>query len=84
MTVLRLAFAAVAGLAVGGVALPAPATAGGGVGHGSTGFSASADAASLARIRDARPIGQRQENAAERPRQDKVLDALKPVFGKKK
>jgi hypothetical protein len=78
MTVFRLAFAVVAGLA-----LATPAFAKGSIGYGSTGFTASADAASLARIRDARPIGTRTE-VPDRERHDKVLEALKPLLGKKK
>jgi hypothetical protein len=73
----RLAFAVAAGLVIA-----APAYAKGGVGPGGLGFSASADAASLARIRDARPIGNRAD-APDRDRHDKVLEALKPPAKKK-
>jgi hypothetical protein len=78
MTVLRLALAVVVGLLVA-----SPAFAKGGVVYGGTGFSASADAASLNRMRDARPIGSKPETQT-RDRQDKVLEALKPGFQKKK
>jgi hypothetical protein len=80
MTVPRLALAAVAGLLVA-----SPAFAKGGMVYGSTGFSASADAASLSRMRDARPIGSKPETQTPtRDQPDKVLEALKPGFQKKK
>jgi len=85
MTVSRLAFAVVVGLAVA-----APAMAREGSSRGFPGVTATADAAALARIRDARPIGARAEAAETNDRDqtaarsDKVLEALKPVFGKKK
>jgi len=79
MTVPRLALAAVVGLLVA-----SPAFAKGGMVYGGTGFSASADAASLSRMRDARPIGSKPETQQTRDRQDKVLEALKPGFQKKK
>jgi hypothetical protein len=58
-------------LAVGlAAAVPAQAK---GSGHAGSGFSASADAASLARIRDQRPIGSKPQPALP---QDSVLRGL--------